>query len=161
MPIPTNAPEAPDPPPRSPTSVDEARLEYFNPDRVTLDSNNQNLLVRNRPQIIPRPKTKLFPSGYYNVFMASTPTGDKQVLDWAKYTVGSLVDIEDGAYVESMLESNLRSKNNIFKPDNLNYTRANLGIVNNFNNPPSYNFMYTSQSGISNYLSNAGMNYHG
>jgi|694.fasta_scaffold02596_4 hypothetical protein len=149
MPIPTNATTAPVAPTRNTPGLDSQRLEY-NPNHP----NTQNLLMRQSPQLIPKPQGYNSPSGFYNVFMATAPIRDQQVLDWARDDVKSLVDINVGPNVETATDSNKRSLNNIFRPSGFLYPRANGGIPA-INNDPQY--LYNNP--VSNVLSNAGTNY--
>jgi hypothetical protein len=148
MPIPTTAVDVP-----NDTTPNEWSIlppaEYLDAD------NKKNLLMRQEPQLIPRPQTYSANSGFYNVFISPAPTTDQQVLDWARNVAFSLVDINQGPNVESAANANIRAKNNIFKPDNLVYPRANGGIPAVNNNPA---YLYNNPS--ANALSNAGINYH-
>lgn len=165
MPIPTSATAPPPPEPRNSPTLDTQRPEYV------LAENNQAINIRYQPQLIPRPAMKNVPSGYYNVFLrnatpnneeAIPPITNQEVLNWARYTVFSLVDNrKDGTNVETAANSNIRAKNNIFAPSGLTYPNANGGaltenIMNININTPQYQYYRP----VANDLSNAGTNYY-
>jgi hypothetical protein len=150
MPIPTTAALAPSAPYGN-NPLNGQRLEYYN------FTNNVNLLMRQAPQLIPKPEGNITASGFYNVFMTIAPTTDAEVLYWAKNTVESIVEKS-----ETISDSNIRAKDNIFSPNGLTYPRANGGVViqqQNNSNPPAY--PYDNAIGYGeNVLSNAGTNYY-
>lgn len=135
------------PPPPRPTinNLDGIRPEYIASDQV----------VRNQPQLIPRPPAvspPFLPSGFYPVlFPQGTVITEPLMVGWARQN-GILKDLT--AEIPNL--ANIRADFNIFRPQGLSYPRANgpLGPP-----PPNNYTLVNNYSVFVNDLSNAGTNY--
>jgi hypothetical protein len=135
----------------SPPSRDSSEPEITDVRPEYNDSKNfPGIDIRNRPQLIPRPKSEFAASGYYDVlFSPGTSITDNFVIAKARENL-ILIDLKG----ESANAANTRADFNIFKPEERIYPRANGPL-----GPPTDYTLVDNYNVEANDLSNAGTNY--